>query len=235
MLAQLIESRPARRRHPMLAALSVALHAGAILALAASSGRSDPAPAPAHDPDERTIYQQVPDRRPTASSPGARCASCRPAPAPATLPPVLDVPVGIPEPGPAPIVDLDAIASDAARGLGGPVVTGSRSSSGDDGSGILDAAVVERPALAAPGNVPPRYPETLRAAGIEGSVLVELVIDTAGRIEPGSVRIVEATRPPFAAAVRAALDEYRFLPAEVGGRPVRVRVRLPFTFELRPA
>lgn len=46
MLTHLIESRPARRRHPLLAALSAGLHAGVVLAFAATSGRGDPAPAP---------------------------------------------------------------------------------------------------------------------------------------------------------------------------------------------
>lgn len=232
MLTHLIESRRARRRRPLLFALSAGLHAAVILAFAATSGRGDPAPAPARDREERTIFQQMPERRSAPTRVEARCTSCQAAPAAARLPSAVDVPVGILETV-APMFDLAAIAGGASRDMGDPSSSASRASSGDAGLGIVDAAVVERPALAAPGNVPPRYPESLRAAGIEGSVLVELVIDTIGRVEPGSVHILEASRPAFAAAVRAALGGYRFLPAEVGGRPVRVRVRLPFTFELR--
>lgn len=232
MLTTLLESRHARRRHPLLVALSVAVHAGAILAVAATSGRGDPAPSRSLAPDERPLYQQLPDRRQTPTARATRCTSCV-APAAPTLPRVSDVPLGIPDPGATPAIDFDAIIADAGRGAGTPAGSDDGSAPHGSDSGILDAAVVERPAIAAPGNVPPRYPESLRAAGVEGTVLVELVIDTAGRVEAGSVRIVDASRPAFAAAVRAVLAGYRFLPAEVADRPVRVRVRLPFTFELR--
>jgi protein TonB len=63
-------------------------------------------------------------------------------------------------------------------------------------------------------------------------VLAEFVIDSAGRPEMASFVAIESTHPLFTAAVRDALTRMRFAPAEVGGRKVRVRVRLPFEFRI---
>ncbi|HXF96723.1 MAG TPA: energy transducer TonB [Gemmatimonadales bacterium] len=108
-------------------------------------------------------------------------------------------------------------------------------SAGDDGRGGSDGVVPaqladERPELlAAP---PLSYPEHLRRLGIEGRVVMEVVVDTLGRVEPESVRIFQAGDPGFADAVRRVLAEARFRPARVQGRPVRVLVRIPFEFRL---
>jgi protein TonB len=82
------------------------------------------------------------------------------------------------------------------------------------------------------GGTAPRYPEMLRTAGVEGTIVAEFVVDTAGRVEPSGVRIVESAHPLFEAAVRQALRGMRFRPAEAGGRKVRQLVRQPFTFSL---
>jgi protein TonB len=52
-------------------------------------------------------------------------------------------------------------------------------------------------------------------------------------VERGTVRVVDATHPAFGEAARAAVAAMRFRPAEVGGRPVRQLVELPFEFRLR--
>lgn len=77
-----------------------------------------------------------------------------------------------------------------------------------------------------------RYPDALRGAGIGGRVVLEFVVDTAGRAEPGSATVVESTRPEFADVVRRALPLFLFAPGEHAGRRVRTRVQLPFEFRL---
>lgn len=79
----------------------------------------------------------------------------------------------------------------------------------------------------------PRYPEVLRAAGITGRVVVEFVVDTAGRSDPSTLVVVSATRDAFVDAVRSALRGFRFVPGEAGGRRVRTRVQMPFDFTLQ--
>ena len=66
------------------------------------------------------------------------------------------------------------------------------------------------------------------AANVTGCGAVELVVDTAGRVEKGSVLSVEATRPDFARAGEAALAKAKFTPAVRDGRPVLAVLVVPF-------
>ena len=98
-------------------------------------------------------------------------------------------------------------------------------------SDVIDAPLAdERPELlAAP---PPRYPDLLREAGIEGHVLVRAIVDTLGRAEPGSIHAVASTHSGFEAAAVACVRQARFRPARVGGRAVRVLVEIPVDFRI---
>jgi protein TonB len=96
----------------------------------------------------------------------------------------------------------------------------------------LSERVVDKVVVALPGTATPRYPSTLQSAGVEGDVHAQFVVDTLGRVEPGSVRVLDATHEQFAAAVRTALTRARFEPAEVRGHKVRQLVEQMFTFRL---
>jgi protein TonB len=91
---------------------------------------------------------------------------------------------------------------------------------------------VERPVITAPGSPGPSYPDMLRSAGVEGTVLVEFVVDTTGRAEIATFKTLKSDNELFSLAVRNALQRMRFLPAEVGGRKVRQLVQQPFQFTL---
>jgi len=78
----------------------------------------------------------------------------------------------------------------------------------------------------------PRYPEALRQAGIEGSVLVRFVVDTLGRIDPASVQILSSTHDQFTRAVRDALSGFRFRPAESNGKRIPALAEMPFEFKV---
>jgi protein TonB len=79
----------------------------------------------------------------------------------------------------------------------------------------------------------PTYPELLRQAGIQGRVLLEAVVDTTGRVHVDSISVISATNPAFVTAARQALLATLFRPARIGGRAVRMRVRVPFEFAIR--
>ena len=98
--------------------------------------------------------------------------------------------------------------------------------------GVLSADVVEVQVTPYPGAPTPRYPEALRAAGIEGDVTLEFVVDTTGRVEGGSVRVLSSAADAFVVSVRDALAGTRYHPALVGGRRVRQLVRQGFVFSL---
>jgi hypothetical protein len=96
---------------------------------------------------------------------------------------------------------------------------------------VYTADQVEEPARVAQGSVEPLYPDSLWRAGVPGRVLAEFVVDTAGALEAGSLRIVSTTHPYFSRAVRSALEDGAFRSAVLGGKPVRQIVQLPFVFE----
>jgi hypothetical protein len=90
------------------------------------------------------------------------------------------------------------------------------------------------------------YPEELIRAGVTGYVILEFIVDTAGRAVPRTIRDVwPASQPPlradlrgyytsFVAAARRSVERARFEPARVGGCPVFQLVELPFEFKFRP-
>jgi Gram-negative bacterial tonB protein./TonB-dependent Receptor Plug Domain. len=89
---------------------------------------------------------------------------------------------------------------------------------------------VDSPARLSAGSAAPISPDSLWRAGVAGRVVAEFVVDSAGLVEPESLRIVSATQPYFASAVTAALGEAVFRAAFLAGKPVRQIVLLPFVF-----
>jgi len=76
------------------------------------------------------------------------------------------------------------------------------------------------------------FPPPLFAAGIQGLVIAEFVVDTVGRVESGTVGIVSSTAPLFTEAVRVALESASYLPAIKNGHAVRQFVQQPFEFSV---
>ena len=93
----------------------------------------------------------------------------------------------------------------------------------------LDSAAVRDPESAAP-----LYPPRLQAQGIEGMAVVRFVVDSTGRVDLASFRLVEASHPLFVAAVRDALPKMKFHAAIMGSKRVRQLVEQPFLFLIVP-
>ena len=91
---------------------------------------------------------------------------------------------------------------------------------------------VEQQVGIAAGSPMPLFPAELQAAKVEGQVLIQFVVDTLGRAELPTVKVLKSSHPLFTDAVQVALPQMRFTPAEVGGQKVRQFVQRPFTFEL---
>ena len=66
----------------------------------------------------------------------------------------------------------------------------------------------------------------------EGTVLAQFVVDTTGRAEMNTFKVLKSDNDLFSNAVKNALQRMRFLPAEVGGRKVKQLVQQPFQFSL---
>ena len=77
-----------------------------------------------------------------------------------------------------------------------------------------------------------RYAIALREAGIEGTVLAQFVLDTDGRIDPSSFKVLKADHEGFVESVREALPRMRYTAARKDGRAVRQVVQQPFVFNI---
>ncbi len=78
---------------------------------------------------------------------------------------------------------------------------------------------------------PVPYPNRAKELGIEGVLLIEIVIGLKGKVE--SVEILKSPHPSFSTAARKAVKKWRFDPAKNKGVPVRIRARKEFEFQLR--
>ena len=77
-----------------------------------------------------------------------------------------------------------------------------------------------------------QYPEGLRQDAIEGDVWLEFIVDTIGRAEPQTLKVLMADDPLFEAEAKRVILGARFKPARVDGKPVRVLVVQPVSFTL---
>jgi len=79
---------------------------------------------------------------------------------------------------------------------------------------------------------PPRYPGDLQMGGVEGDVMVEGIIDTLGRIERGSLRVVSSTHRGFEDSALRTVASSVFRVARSPWRAVRVWVRVPISYRI---
>ncbi len=147
---------------------------------------------------------------------------------------VLTAPVEIPDV--IPDIDLSKKVTDEAdfsgKGVAGGVAKGKEGGAVVQSDQPYFEFQVEKPVVPAPGSISPRYPDMLRQAGVEGEVLAQFVVDTTGRAEAGSLKILKSSHDMFVQSVKNALPQMKFIPAEVGGRKVKQLVQQPFTFSI---
>lgn len=229
MFAQLIASRAPQRRSPAGFAASITLHG--IVVVGAVLLTSQAPMQPSHRTELVMSYvAPVAHPRPARQTPLPSTALL------AAMPSVINVPVMVPDVIP-PVVPLRALIDTDKPFVfleGVPSQAGSFTPAAvdDPGTALLDSQVEVQVALDTRSPMP-RYPHLLRDAGIEGSTLLRFVVDTLGRVEQGTVQVVESTHPTFALALQAVLPQMRFSPARVGERKVRQLVEFPLQFRLR--
>lgn len=93
---------------------------------------------------------------------------------------------------------------------------------------------VQKPAVQLPGFGAPVYPAALRAARVGGEVQAQFVVSEKGEPEVSTFKVLMSTNELFVAAVRSALPNMRFDPAEAGGKKVKQLVHQSFIFRLDP-
>jgi TonB family protein len=90
--------------------------------------------------------------------------------------------------------------------------------------------VDEKPKLV---SAPPlKYPWALRQQGVQGRVIVQAIIDSVGRVDPGSVAVVRSPDPGFDDACVDYILHSRFQPGRLAGRAVSVLMKIPIDFTI---
>jgi len=229
MLDRLLESGVQREKSAWGGVASVVVHSAIIVLVVAATAKGAPGPTFTHidthlvplDPPPSDVASGAVHHSGTGST-GSR-----------TLPqiPTVDIPTPTFDPtlpGTTPLpagAGADStLLSEIGGAGGGPGIT-------LGGSGVASDASVDVPVRALVDRAP-AYPETLRTAGISGTVRVQFVVDTTGRAELSSVRVIESSHELFTRAVIASLRQARFTSGEVSGRRVRTLVERSFRFDI---
>jgi len=74
----------------------------------------------------------------------------------------------------------------------------------------------------------PDYPAALRAAKVNGVVSIVLVVDESGEVLAAEVG--KTTHEEFKEPALDAVRRWKFKPAKLDGRPVKVKVTIPVRF-----
>jgi protein TonB len=235
MLGTLIESRAVRQRHTAGSVASIVIHSVIITGGVIASARHMITPPP--EPPLVPFVSYVDPVEHPMPTPSRRSGQTSELALTAPTLPVLNlsaiIPVGIPP------VDLSATPTPIDFGHGQIRSAGILCDRDCAATTVSDAAgrqlwnssdVMMRLLL---DPVPPRYPESLRRAGVEGDVVVKFVVDTTGRVDLRTVEVMRSTHDAFTAAVRETLATLRFAPARDGERQVRALAVMPFHFTLK--
>ena len=186
---------------------------------------------------------------PKVAVPKQRFVAPAPKPAPQRAAPAITLPAKVAVSIPSADVKLAPVAIDMSPAIAEPPreptggfakksgadAEASGRSTGGLGSGSAGKAFsedqVERTAEVT-RRANPHYPESLRSVNVEGEVVIQFIVGSDGKVEPGSMDVKSSPNKLFSDAVRAALLNTRYRPAEVGGKPVRQLVQQAFTFSL---
>ena len=251
MLQQLIGSSPARSWFGGGTAVSTAVHGGAVLLIALSAGEPGPV---AHETRSTTVERVTFVRTATPSAAPRPASAAKPSVSGSrssrsvrprltlaadddalrravdqsieratAAAPVLE-PIGAdwlsrPDSLSSPGQSIAVTLMDAMNWRG-PI------------DGVYSESMVDRTVEARRANPLPRYPETLRRRGIEGSFYVQFVVDTTGRVIDNRISFPPSMHELFVRSVRAALRQSHFLPARVAGQVVNQLVVQEYRFVL---
>ena len=95
---------------------------------------------------------------------------------------------------------------------------------------VLEGALDSQPTLVRG----PRliYPQDLFLSGRQGLVIVQFVLDTTGRAEAQTLRVIQTPHMGFNLAANAYVRDAVFTPAFFQGRKVRALMQFPVVFKI---
>jgi TonB family protein len=75
------------------------------------------------------------------------------------------------------------------------------------------------------------YPADLKSRGVGGMVELQFVVDSKGKVEAGSVEVVDATQTALGEAAKKVVAKLDFQPGKLNGAAVKTKVVLPIIYK----
>jgi periplasmic protein TonB len=135
-----------------------------------------------------------------------------------------------------PVLPRFSIVLGSSNAVAGGTVAADGTKQGAEGASRASAAGAEEeaPTVSVPAYLVssgrPEYPAEARAAGLEGDVQLEIVVDSRGRVVAS--KLLRSAGHGFDESALKAIPTYRFAPAQYQGGPVRVRMPWVVSFRL---
>jgi protein TonB len=231
MFNTLLESKPKKQRSTGGTVFSVVLHVA--IGMAAVYATANAAIKNKKEKVEKIQFAEV-KKAPEPPKPPPPPKDQIVAPPPPKGFQVLSAPVNIPDV--IPTVDLTKKVTDEAdftgKGVEGGSSKGKAGGTGPVGDQPYFDFQVEKQAAPLSSNPRPPYPDMLQQAGVAGEVLAQFVIDTTGKADMSTFKVLKSDNDLFTQSIKSTLPRMRFYPAEVGGRKVKELVQLPFAFNI---
>lgn len=202
-------------------AAAIALHAAALLMLLIPMAAPPLAPAAKPKPEVRWIQKEDPipivvpieEQQTIVKREEPRPTTPTPAVTP-TATPTVDVPVFV-APGSERVIDIPAIDSSE---VGGTAV----------GTGPLPSATLEYVRATAP-----RYPLNELKNGVEGTVVLRVLVDIDGKPLDVTIETSSGNRNLDRSALQHVLKTWRFKPAMQNGQAVQAYGLVPIAFNMQ--
>ena len=150
--------------------------------------------------------------------------------APTIIPENIPKPLAAPEPE-APAGVEGGVQGGVEGGVPGGVLGGVPGGTGPgtgEGEPLRVGGEVKAPVLT--NRVEPSYPEAARKARMEGVVILEAIITASGSVE--EVKVLKSVNPLLDSSAVRAVQQWRYKPATLNGRAVRVYLTVTVTFNL---
>ena len=148
--------------------------------------------------------------------------------APTVIPEKIPQPLAAPEPEVAAGEGVEGgVPGGVPGGVVGGVVGGTGPGTGE-GEPLRVGGDVKPPQLVYKPE--PSYPEAARKARMEGVVILEAIITASGTVE--DVKVLKSVNPLLDSAAVRAVGQWKYKPATLNGRAVRVYLTVTVTFNL---
>ncbi len=131
--------------------------------------------------------------------------------------------------GDGPLCPACGIGPGFGPGPGGPGVKPGGGDGPAESQPIRITVGMTRPEIV--HQVQPKYTELARRSGVQGTVIVEAIIDEQGRVT--NVRVLRGLPMGLDRAAVDAIEQWRFKPATLANRPVKVFYTLTVNFTIQ--